>query len=411
MNVLRKGNKQLLRDLNKMLVLNEIRLRGPISRTDIATNTSLSLSSITRIVEELIAQGFIYEQGEGESTGGRKPIHLLFNSNYGYIIGIKIEVKQAIFTLSNLNGNIIKKIVRSYPRGSSYEVVMSIILDELDTLITRCEAKDKKLLGAGIAVSGLVDTEAGILINSSLLGWSNVPFKSNIQSVIDIPVIVDNDVNAYTLAEMMYGAGRNLDSFLLVEWGIGIGSGIVLNGKIYRGDFGGAGEIGHIVLEKDGEQCYCGQKGCLERYANEEFIVSRALQLARETPDSELANKDNEDLMGIGDVREAARRGDRAARRAYEEAAHNLGLGLTSVANLFNISTIILSGEAAEAEELVFPQILESVQNSFFSKYIDIKVEKSQLGNIGWELGTGALVLKELFQTPLYKNQLTLHEL
>src|SRR5690606_13809639 len=120
MNGLRTGNKQLLRDLNKTLVLNEIRKRGPISRTEISQNTSLSLSSITRIADELIEQGFIYEQGEGESTGGRKPIHLLFNSNYGYIIGIKIEVKQAIFTLSNLNGEIIKKIMRSYPRGSSY---------------------------------------------------------------------------------------------------------------------------------------------------------------------------------------------------------------------------------------------------------------------------------------------------
>lgn len=408
MNGLRTGNKQLLRDLNKTLVLNEIRKRGPISRTEISQNTSLSLSSITRIADELIEQGFIYEQGEGESTGGRKPIHLLFNSNYGYIIGIKIEVKQAIFTLSNLNGEIIKKIMRSYPRGSSYEVVMDIILDELNTLISRCEAKDKKLLGVGIAVSGLVDTETGVLISSSLLGWSNVSFKSNIQSVINIPVIVDNDVNAYTLAEMMYGAGRNLDNFLLIEWGIGIGSGIVLDGKIYRGDFGGAGEVGHIILEKDGEPCYCGQRGCLERYANEEFIVNRALKLAKENLDSKLSNRD---MVGIADVREAARRGDTAARRAYAEAAHNLGLGLASVVNLFNISTIILSGEAAEAEELVFPQILESVQNSFFSKYIDIKVKKSQLGNIGWELGTGALVLKELFQTPIYKNQLTLHAL
>ncbi len=142
---------------------------------------------------------------------------------------------------------------------------MDIILDELVALISNCKTKNIKILGVGIGVSGLVDTETGVLINSSLLGWNNVSFKSTIQEVIDIPVIVDNDVNAYTLAEMMYGAGKNLNSFLLVEWGIGIGSGIVLDGKIYRGDFGRAGEIGHTILEKDGNPYYCGQKGCLER--------------------------------------------------------------------------------------------------------------------------------------------------
>ena len=110
-------------------------------------------------------------------------------------------------------------------------------------------------------------------------------------------------------------------------------------------------------------------------------------------------------------MREAAKMGDRSAIRAYDEAAHNLGLALVSVVNLFNISTIILSGEAANAEEFVFPPILDSVRNSFFSNYIDINVKKSQLGDKGWELGTSALVLRELFQTPLYKNQLTLHTL
>lgn len=410
MNGLRKGNKELVRDLNRTLVLNEIRKRGPISRTEIAQNTGLSLSSITRIVDELIEQGFVYEQGEGESTGGRKPIYLLFNSDYGYVVGIKIEVKRVIFTLSDLNGEITKKMVRSYPRGSSHETVMDIILDELVALISNCKTKNIKILGVGIGVSGLVDTETGVLINSSLLGWNNVSFKSTIQEVIDIPVIVDNDVNAYTLAEMMYGAGKNLNSFLLVEWGIGIGSGIVLDGKIYRGDFGGAGEIGHTILEKDGKPCYCGQKGCLERYANEEFIVNRALQLAKDDQDSKLFHEDAEKIW-IDEVREAAKMGDRSAIRAYDEAAHNLGLALVSAVNLFNISTIILSGEAANAGEFVFPTILDSVRNSFFSNYIDINVKKSQLGDKGWELGTSALVLRELFQTPLYKNQLTLHTL
>ena len=229
MNGLRKGSKALLRDLNKTLVLNEIRTKGPISRTEISQNTGLSLSSITRIADQLIKEGFIYEEGEGESTGGRRPIHLLFNQYYGYIIGIKIEVRKVIFTLSNLNGEIVAKAIKEYVKGSSSNVVMDIILNEIRLWFSKVNGEGKEILGIGVGVSGIVDTQNGILINSSLLGWNNVSFKSEIQRIIDVPVIVDNDVNAYTLAEMMYGAGKNLDNFLLVECGIGIGAGIVLN--------------------------------------------------------------------------------------------------------------------------------------------------------------------------------------
>ena len=136
--------------------------------------------------------------------------------------------------------------------------------------------------------------------------------------------------------------------------------------------------------------------------------MNRALELAKDNSNSILHNKSNEQVW-IDDVREAAKYGDKVAIKAYNEAGYNLGLGLVSAINLFNISTIIMADEGVQAEEWLTPNVLNAVTNSFFSRYIDIEVKKSELGNIGWELGTVALVIKELFQVPLYKDRFTLY--
>lgn len=400
---LRKGNKKLIRDINRTLIINEIRLKGTISRTDISKNLNLGLSTVTNVIEELKSQRFVEEVGESDSTGGRRPILLQFNYNYGYIIGAKIEENNVKFVLTNLNIDIIYKEDLKFSKDWSNENVIKTIAEKI-TEIKKVIPKNKNLLGIGIAVSGLVDQNKGELIYSGMLNWKNIKIAEILQQYIKVPVYVDNNVNVYTLAELLKGKGKILNNFMIVTYGAGVGAGIVINNRLYRGDFGGAGELGHTVLFVEGKECECGQRGCLEAYASDRFVEEYIKE------NIQFYNKStidiNEDLS-IKKVYEYAKKGDILAANAIRLSSKYFAYGLLSAVNLFNPSTIILAGEGMAAEEIVMPIVKDIIKNNFFrghSKKIDIKV--SNLGDNAYEIGASALVVDELFQAPLYyENQ------
>ncbi|HBT48923.1 MAG: ROK family protein [Caldanaerobacter subterraneus] len=399
---LRIGNKELIKDINRSLVINEIRMNGPISRTDISKNLNLGLSTVTNIVEELENQNLVHEVGEADSTGGRKPILLEFNYNYGYIIGIKIEENNLIFALTNLKSEIIEKRVVPFKKGTNSNTVLNMVVENIEKLITKIPY-NKNLMGIGVAVSGLVDQQKGKLIYSGMLNWSNVEIGNILENKFNVPVYIDNDVNAYILAELWYGHGRELNNFIVVTYGSGIGSGIVINKKLYTGDFGGAGEIGHMVLVAEGRKCECGQRGCLEAYASEDFIVDYIRDNIKMYSESKI---DLTEDLSIEKVYEYAKEGDMLAIDVLRLSAKYLGYGLLSVINLLNPSTIILAGEGMIAKDIILPVINDIVKNNFFKmheKKVQIKV--SELGDEGWVIGASTLAISKLFEIPLYEGQ------
>ena len=399
---LRIGNKELIKDINRSLVIKEIRMNGPISRTDISKNLNLGLSTVTNIVEELESQNLVHEVGEADSTGGRKPILLEFNYNYGYIIGIKIEENNLIFALTNLKSEIIEKRVVPFKKGTNSNTVLNMVVENIEKLITKIPY-NKNLMGIGVAVSGLVDQQKGKLIYSGMLNWSNVEIGNILENKFNVPVYIDNDVNAYTLAELWYGHGRELNNFIVVTYGSGIGSGIVINKKLYTGDFGGAGEIGHMVLVVEGRKCECGQRGCLEAYASEDFIVDYIRDNIKMYSESKI---DLTEDLSIEKVYEYAKEGDMLAIDVLRLSAKYLGYGLLSVINLLNPSTIILAGEGMIAKDIILPVINDIVKNNFFKMH-EKKVQKkvSELGDEGWVIGASTLAISKLFEIPLYEGQ------
>lgn len=234
---LRTGNKQLIRDINTLLIVNEIRLKSPISRTDISKNLKLGLSTVTNIIEELKKQNYVIESGEADSTGGRKPIILTFNYNWGYTIGIKIGEDCITLALTNLKVEIIKRTQMKFTKGLNSKEVLDKLISKIEMLIEEIP-KNKSLLGIGIAISGLVDQENGKLIFSGMLNWHKINIGNFLEKYFNVPVFVDNNVNAYTLAELWQGKGKDLKDFAVVTFGSGIGCGIVLNhklqGKLWR---------------------------------------------------------------------------------------------------------------------------------------------------------------------------------
>lgn len=394
MDNLRIGNKKLIKNINKGLVIKEIRKNGPISRTQISQNTNLGLSTITKICDELLEEELIYDVGEGESTGGRKPINLKFNDNYGYIIGIKIENERIILALTNLKPSIISIKSIDYIRKSSFEVVKKLLIKALDELVDKIS--EGQFLGIGIAVSGIVDHINGRLISSTLLGWEDIDFKDFLQDRYNTNVYVDNDVNCYALAQKWVGKGKDYNNFVCVTIGEGIGAGIIINNRLYRGAMGGAGEIGHMVINAGGRQCYCGQRGCLETYASEDYIIDTVKGNTGET-------------YTIEEIIERAYKGDKHCIDAISTAGEHIGYGLINVIMHHNPQKIILGGKGLKEKDFIVPHILKAMNENWFDRIgVHTELEIDGLGTEYFLLGASILVLSELLEAPIYKGQETL---
>lgn len=399
MDKLRKGSKNLMKDINRSSVVNYIRTMGPVSRTEVASLTGLSLSTITKVTDDLINEKMIFEVGEGVSSGGRKPILLAFNESYGYVVGVKIEEKRVIFALTNLRGEIVERYSLSFENGEA-EVVLDMMVGKLREIESEVLLQGKRFMGIGVAVSGLVNRKTGELIFSTMLGWEKVDLGQRLYQEFSVPVYVDNNVNAYALAEMWFGYGRKRSNFLCVSFGVGVGAGIVIDGKIYRGHLGGAGEVGHMVVEQDGLQCHCGQKGCLEAYASTDNLLAEVK--GRVHPGSVLYDKSD---LELEDLVEALSLGEDYVVGTIDRAGGYLRTALVSLINTFNPSAVILAGEGMVLKEHVMPYIDQAANENFFSKHKKARIFVSELGADAWEIGAALLVITNLFEVPIYSRK------
>lgn len=385
MDNFRKGDKRLMRDLNRSFVLNVVRAVGPTTRTAISQITGLELSTITNIVSHLLEEDLVREVGEGKSSGGRRPILLDLNYNYGNTIGIKIEVERVLIGLTRLDGEVVSKVEKGFPRGSKVAEIIELIKRGIDELKPDTGGK---LLGIGIGVSGFTDHSEGMVTYSPILNWRNVKLAEPLESYYQIPVFVNNDVNAFTLAEKWYGRGRDYANFICVTVGEGIGAGIVIEGKLYEGATGGAGELGHTCIQRDGPRCRCGERGCLETLASDVFLRREGKGIfADPSPEA---------------ILKAARKGDIKAKSIFERMGRNLGIGLRNVVNLLNPEAIILGGERLNALEFFAPALEEEVRkHSFPEEASELQILPAELGEEGWIIGAATLAIRELFRLPI----------
>ncbi len=398
MNVFRKGNKELIKDLNRSLVIDLVRLQGNISRTDIAKVTGLGLSTITNIIEELIKENLVTEVGTGDSHGGRKPVLLKFNGDYGVIVGMKIEKQDVKMCLANLEGKISHKHQFSYTSKEAMQLT-TVIIEQLEGFIKRNES-DSKVVGIGIATPGLVDQENNEVVYSPILKMDHGDLKP-IGRHFDVPLIIDNDANVFALAEKWIGAGRDYRNFIGVTVGAGVGAGIVIDHTLFRGDFGGAGELGHITINQGDRLCYCGQRGCLELYASDAYLVDEAERMVSIGVPT---------LMGSFNpitpesIVKAAERGDQYAQELLEKQGENLALGIKNMVHLFNPEAIILGGEGLRENDFLLKGLHKELAVHFFIKHPrKLQFETSQLGEDVWLIGACALVVSHLFKVPIYK--------
>jgi len=257
-------------------VLNLIKSSGPISRTEIARLSGLSQAAVSSIVTDLIESGLVHETGEGESTGGRKPVLLRINDRAGFVVGVKLTEQAITSALTDLDANVIYAQTVPIPGQCDLQAVQEAIVTTIETTIARSGVDPTRVLGIGLGMAGVVDGGVGVCRYSPFFGWWDVPLASSLTERLGIPVYLENDVNTLTIAEQWFGYGHGVDHFVVVTVGRGIGAGIVVNGQFYRGAIGGAGELGHIPLVQNGPPCACGKHGCLEALASDPAVVRQA---------------------------------------------------------------------------------------------------------------------------------------
>jgi predicted NBD/HSP70 family sugar kinase len=231
-----------------------------------------------------------------------------------------------------------------------------------------------------------------------------VPFKEILEKEFGIPVYIENDVNSYALAELLYGVAKTLDNFVCVTFGSGVGAGIIINRQLYRGDFGGAGEVGHYVFIIDGEPCRCGQSGCFENYTSDRFILNKTKELLDKSGDRNSSLYQNKDSLSIEAILKAAQEDDEYACEAYREVGKNIGIGLANIINIFNPVAIILTGEGIKAREFIEEGIINYSKRNFFMNHQCCPVIFSKFGEDGWEIGAVTAAIIELFEAPIYKS-------
>ncbi len=395
------GNKALIRAINRSAVLNAVKTYDLIGRAEIARKTGLSPATVTSIIAELVKDKLILEKSTGDSSGGRRPVLMALNPHGGYVVGIKLTETHAISVLTDLEAKIIAK-GREGLSGHTPERVVKDLSQVVASLLGKGGIRKNQLLGVGVGVAGIVDAEHGLLRQSPIYRWDNVPLREMLQKKVNVPVYIDNDVNTLTLGEKLFGSGQKADNFLTVTIGRGVGLGIVANGHFYRGASGGAGELGHIVMDPDGPVCDCGKRGCLETYVGDPGLLREAAlawgkgKLSARAPTVEAL------------VRLAAE-GDEGARAIYARAGRLLGQAVANLINIFNPSLVILSGEGTRAGDWIFGPMREAIAGGAMPALGgDAEIKIDRWGDDTWARGAASLVLREQFKSPVHPEALNL---
>ncbi len=375
-----KGDQELIRSQNRALVINLLRLAGPLSRTKISERTGLAPSALTRLTRDLLEQGVVLESGKCTSTGGRPAVLVALNPDYARCLGIKVERTRVQGAAIDLGGAVRDRSQVPLPEHPVSRDVIAAVTQLVDQL------SFPRVLGIGISISGFVDPSTGVDLYTPILGWRHVPLRDPISARVGLPVWVENDVNALALAERWYGAGRRFRDFVCITVGEGIGAGVVIAGEIYRGAHGGAGELGHTTINPDGPVCRCNERGCLEVYASDQFLYEEASRLGYDTLEQMIL---------------AARNGGDEARRSFLSMGRSLGLGAKNLVNLLNPEAIILGGERMDAVDLFLPAIEEQVRrHSFPSEAERLQIVPAELGEDGFLIGAATLVTADFFHVP-----------
>lgn len=403
------SNITLVKAHNLRAILLSLLHEGSVSRVELAEKTSLSTTTVTNLIAELLEQGIVIEEGLEETTGRRRvgrprtALHLVASARYA--VGVHIGIGLFRVTLTDLFAEMICSNIVQFKLETPPEQVLDSIAHWIEKTIDDSQVDRKRIIGAGIGASGLVNYQTGVNILAPSLKWRDVPVRDILAKKLHFPVVVDNNVRAMALAEAFFGAGRGVNSLAFVYGRVGVGAGFVVGGQIFRGSSAGAGEIGHtIIIPEGGLLCRCGNHGCLETLVSETSLISLAEEIARAEPDGLLSQylKQQDGNRPSERIFAAARAGDQPTRAMIERQACYLGIALANLVNVMNPELILLGGMFAQGEELILPVAERAMRElSFAGLGEKVRVQPTSFGWRAGVVGAAALALSTFFYQQL----------
>ena len=406
MSTKRTADQAFVRKINLSLVLRHIYDEAPVSRAKIANVTGLNKSTVSSLVDDLLKRGLIRENGMNSVGTGRPATLLEINPRAGFIIGVQFGVDFVAVALTDFIGQVQwQRTIDTDPNEAQANIIAQT-LPLVDEAINACKDQQGKLLGIGLSVPGIVDIERGVLIFAPNLQWRNIPLRKMFSEYTGLKTYVENDANAAAIAEHLFGVARKIKDFIFVFAGVGIGGGLFLNGNLYRGKKGYAGEIGHspIITNLPLTTCHCGNLGCWETFANQASILQRVqtkLDENRSKIIPELIAEYNAPLS-ISIIKQAANANDESAILSIAQAGAAMGQGLAGLINIFNPDRIILGGPLSSVGEYVLPSIEESMSRYSLNEFGSlVKVLLSSFGTDASLIGGIAIVVGDVLSNPM----------
>ncbi len=399
------ADQLLVRELNLSLVLRHIHIEAPVSRAQIAQATGLNKSTVSSLADDLLDRQLIYETGTNSVGTGRPSRQLEIHPEAGGIVGLELGVDFVSVALTNFCGRIVWRRKAPADPTDAQEKTLAQTLKLVTRAIEECQARNLRLLGLGLSTPGTVDLNEGVLIFAPNMQWRDVPLQKTFSEHTGVKVYIENDANAAAIAEHLFGIARKNRDFIFVFAGVGIGGGLFLNGKLFRGRNGFAGEIGHspIMAEPFQNPCHCGNRGCWETYANQFSIIQRVqarLQVKQDSVIPDLMKKKNQPLT-IAIIKQAAEVGDQEAIDALSETGAAMGQGFASLINIFNPEKIILGGPLSGVGHFLLPTIITTARSHSLpeiNQNVDILL--SSFEEDASLMGAISIVVDDLLQHP-----------
>lgn len=383
-----------------------------MSKTDIAAESGLSLSSVSDHVERLLNEKLIEVSNIGNSSGGRKPRLYTINKNAGHIISIELGTASVRVAICDFDCNILFSERASIEINGGPEQVLTHIYHIVNQLLSNHSVEKHSVKGIGIGIPGPVEFASGRPISPPIMpGWDNYPIREFWSKYLECPCYVDNDVNIMALGEYAKGLNFDVDNMIYIKIGTGIGAGIVYDGKLYRGSSGSAGDIGHFDVGSD-VLCWCGNIGCLEALAGGKAISSKAKNLALEGKSKYLFDTLKEKgEISLEDISTGIQRFDPVSVELVRESGALIGRVIASLVNFSNPSLISIGGGVSEFGDILLAAIRQGVyQRSLPLATRNLLINKSILGKRAGLIGGAFMTIDQLILNSTDDNADAFHK-
>ena len=395
-------NSETMRATNLQVIFDYIRRNEPASRRDIAEFGGLTVAAVSNITSKLLANGLVVEVGAGESVGGRRPTLLGINADCRYAVGIDLTTKQIKLVITNFKAQIIQECACETPLDCGPEHVLDSMARMVKESVKSAGIDPQKVIGIGIVSAGPCDPERGIMQSPpNFPDWGNVPIRDYIQEHTGYPAIFDKDSVGAAMAEYWFGkVGGCGSAFGFLINRAGVGGALLVDGEVFRGFNGGAGEVGHTIVDVHGAKCSCGNYGCLETLVNEQRLVrevATGLKMGRE---SVLDGIEDYDSITLKQIMQAAEDGDILCRNALDRMADYLAIGIRNIATLFSPEMIVLSGGMISRYAYFTQTVLKNAKQRQREKFVKcMNVVECSFRENQCALGAVALVLEKFYRS------------